>query len=326
MDTKKIVFYAVIIILVIIVLSVLTSAIYTVQENQYALVIRFQRVERVVSSPGLNFKIPIIEEVIYFPKTKLFYEITQSDVMTSDRTAMTADCFIIWEIDNPQLFYQRLRTVAAAQGRLESLTYNALQITISTYRQIDLVGEGGDDDVRYYEELEDLAMTIADERTRERLNTEVTRLAQENVAKAGLDTADGGPEGLGIKIIDVKIKSFELPHDNEQAVFGRMISERERFATREKAEGEREATIIRNEVDREANITVSDARARAEQIIAEGESEYMKLLAAAYSGADREEFFRFMRGLDAVRASLSAGDKTLILDRDSLLAQILVSP
>ena len=317
MGRKKISSYIIIIILAVILLVFLSSAIYTVQENEYALVVRFQRIERIIESPGLRFKIPVIEDVMYFPKTKLFKEITQSDVMTLDRTAMTADCFIIWEISEPLEFFQRLRTVSAAEARLEAITYNALQVTIRTYRQIDIVGSEGDDsDIIYYEELEWLDMTIADERSREFLNTEITDLARRNA-----ETAD-----LGIRILDVKIKSFELPHDNEQAVFQRMISERERFATRERAEGEREANIIRNEVDRAANITVSDARAEAERIKARGEAEYMQLLAAAYSGPGREEFFSFMRGLDAVRESMNGGDKTIILDRDSILAEIITSP
>jgi len=319
MGNKKLAFYVVIIILAIVLLSVLGSAFYTVQEDEHALVVRFQRIERVVSSPGLNFKIPIIEDVIYLPKPKLFHEITQSDVITADIKAMNADCFIIWEISDPQVFYQRLRTVAGAQARVEAITYNALKTTVSTMEQREIVGSTEEQaaQIDFDEPIEqDVGSVdiVGDERSREYLNTVVTAMAKENA------------EGLGIRIIDVKIKSFELPHDNEQSVFRRMISERERYATFEKAEGEREANFIRNEVDRRANITVSDARARAEEIRAEGESEYMRLLAEAYRGFEREEFYSFMRGLDVARAALVGNDKTLILDRDSLLAQILIAP
>ena len=319
MNNKKILVYAVIVVLIIILLSIVASAVYTVQENEYALVVRFSKIEREVKSPGLYFKVPMIDDVMYFPKTKLFYEITQSDVLTSDVKAMTADCFIIWEISEPLMFYQRLGTIVAGQARLEAITYNALQNTISTYLQSDIIGSADEQDevVLTVEEQEDQENMIADEKSREHLNTVVTELAERSASD------------LGIKIVDVKIKSFELPHDNEQSVFRRMISERERFAAYERAEGEKEANIIKNEVDREANITVSNAKARAEEIKADGEAEYMRLLAEAYKGSDREEFYNFMRGLDALKASLESdksNNKTVILDKDSLLAQILIKP
>ena len=321
MSIKKRMIYAVGAVLAIILLMVVSSAFYTVQENEYALVVRFSRVDKIVDSPGLNFKMPMIDDVMYFPKTKLFYEITQSDVLTSDVKAMTADCFIIWEIADPRVFWQRLGTIAAAQARLDAITYNALQTTISTYQQSDIIGSAGDEDgqsdiINSDENQEEHENMIgsADEKSREHLNIVVTELAEKSAAD------------LGIKIVDVKIKSFELPHDNEQSVFRRMISERERFATHERAEGEKEANVIKNEVDRETNITISNARAAAEKIIAEGEAEYMRLLAEAYSGAEREEFYNFMRGLDALKASLAGDNKTVILDRDSLLAKILLAP
>lgn len=318
-NTKKIVIYIVIIVLALIILSILSSAFYTVEENEYAMVRRFSQVVETVGSPGLHFKFPVIDEVLYYPKTKLFYEITQSDVLTSDVKAMTADCFIIWEISDPLLFYQRLKTVPAAQARLEAITYNALQTTISTYQQSDIIGsaEGEDIDIALSSETQDEQEKMigsADEKSREHLNTVVTDMAEKNAAD------------LGVRIVDVKIKSFELPHDNEQSVFRRMISERDRFAAFERAEGEREANIIKNEVDREANITISDAKAKAEKIRAEGEAEYMRLLAEAYQGDEREEFYNFMRGLEALKASLTGNEKSVILDKDSIIAQILISP
>jgi membrane protease subunit HflC len=255
---------------------------------------------------------------------------------------MTSDCFIVWEISDPFVFYQRLRTVSNAEVRINDITYNALQTIISRMEQSDIVGseEDSEDYMADDRELETNGedqpgglssahgdSSSIDERSRELLNIAVTQTAQESV----------DADGLGIRIIDVKIKSFELPHDNEQAVFQRMISERDRYARFERAQGEREANFIRNAVDRQANITVSDARAEAERIRANGEAEYMRLLAIAYSGFDpsnpasrpspeREEFFRFMRGLDAVKASLDGNDKTVILDRDSALARILAGP
>jgi membrane protease subunit HflC len=131
----------------------------------------------------------------------------------------------------------------------------------------------------------------------------------------------------GVGIVDIKIRRFDLPAENEQAVFSRMISDRDQLAERFRADGRLEANLIKNEVNMNVGIIVSDARAEAERIIAEGEAEYMRILSEAYNTPAREEFFLFLRGLEFVRESLSAGeDNTVILDADSALAQILTRP
>ena len=296
-NTKKTVIRVVIIIAAIIVVAILSSAFYTVQENEYALVIRFSKMVDTINSPGLHFKLPIIDEVRYFPKTKLFYDIKPSGFLTKDSKNMTVDCFIVWRISDPFVFWmQLLGSVSNAEGRLDTATYNELQKLVGRLEQTEIID-------------------ATDERSRDNINVVVTEAAKEIVAQ------------FGIEILDIKVKGFELPHENEQAVFERMISDRERVARFERSEGEKDANIIRNEVDREVNIIVSNAKAEAEKIIAEGEAEYMRLLAEAYGGAEREEFFSFMRGLDALKASLGgSGPKTVILDKDSLLARILVGP
>ncbi|MCL2158613.1 MAG: protease modulator HflC [Oscillospiraceae bacterium] len=296
MESKKVLKWAIPILIVVVVLWVVGSMFYTVQENEYALVIRFSKVVGEVQSPGLHFKFPIIDEVKYFPKTKLFYDIQPSGFLTKDSKSMTVDCYIVWRISDPFVFWmQLLGSVSNAEGRLDTATYNELQKLVGRLEQSQIID-------------------ATDEKSRDNINVVVTEAAKEIVAQ------------FGIEILDIKVKGFELPHENEQAVFERMISDRERVARLERSEGEREAAEIRNEVDKEVNITVSDARARAESIIAEGEKEYMRLLAEAYSGPGREEFYNFMRGLDALKASLGGENKTVILDRDSLLARILVEP
>ncbi|MCL1792790.1 MAG: protease modulator HflC [Oscillospiraceae bacterium] len=297
MGTKKIAVRAVIVVVALIALGVAFSAFYTVQENEYALVIRFSKVVETIQTPGLHFKIPVIDEVKYFPKTKLFYDIKPSGFLTKDSKNMTVDCFIVWRISDPFVFWQQLLgSVSNAEGRLDTATYNELQKLVGRLEQNEIID-------------------ATDEKSRDNINVVVTTEAAKIVAQ------------FGIEILDIKVKGFELPHENEQAVFERMISDRERVARFERSEGEKDANIIRNEVDREVNIIISNAKADAEKTIAEGESEYMRLLAESYSGPDREEFYSFMRGLDALKASLGgSGAKTVILDRESLLARILVGP
>ena len=129
----------------------------------------------------------------------------------------------------------------------------------------------------------------------------------------------------GIGIVDIKIKRFDLPEANEQAVYARMISERNQIAEKYTADGEYEASIIRNDVDRQVNIIVSNAEAEAAQLEAEGEQEYMRILAEAYDTDDKKDFYEFTLALDALKASLNGDEKTLILGPDSPLAEILMN-
>ena len=133
----------------------------------------------------------------------------------------------------------------------------------------------------------------------------------------------GDYEQYGIDILAVEVKKLDLPDDNKQAVYTRMISERENIAAQYTAEGESQAQIIRNTTDKEVSIMLSEANAQAEQLVAEGEAEYMRILSDAYADESRSEFYSFVRSLDAARESLAGSDdKTLILPPDSPIAQI----
>jgi len=122
----------------------------------------------------------------------------------------------------------------------------------------------------------------------------------------------------------VKIKQFDLPESNLNAVYSRMISERHQMAEKYTADGNYEASIIRNDVDKQVNIIISNAKAEAAKLEAEGEAEYMKLLAEAYNTSDKKDFYEFTLALDALAASLNGDEKTIILDANSELAQILM--
>ena len=143
----------------------------------------------------------------------------------------------------------------------------------------------------------------------------------ENVIRATADAT----KNYGIEIMDIKIKKLDLPEDNEAAVYDRMISERNKIAAEERAEGEKEATLIKNEVDKETGITISNATAEAARIKAEGEGEYMRILGDAYNTADKQSFYEFIRSLDALEASLGE-QSTIILGEDSILAKALTNP
>ena len=128
----------------------------------------------------------------------------------------------------------------------------------------------------------------------------------------------------GIHVEDVKIKQFDLPESNLNAVYSRMISERNQMAEKYTADGNYEASIIRNDVDKQVNIIISNAEAEAAKLVAEGEAEYMRMLAEAYNSADKKDFYEFTLALDALKKSLTGDEKTIILDADSALGQLLL--
>jgi len=137
-------------------------------------------------------------------------------------------------------------------------------------------------------------------------------------------TVDAQVQTYGIRVEDVKIKQFDLPDSNLNAVYSRMISERNQMAEKYSADGDYDASIIRNNVDKQVNIIISNAEAEAAKLEAEGEAEYMRLLAEAYDSADKKDFYEFILALDALEQSLTGQEKTIILDQDSELAKILM--
>ena len=134
---------------------------------------------------------------------------------------------------------------------------------------------------------------------------------------------DALAQQYGINVEDVKIKRFDLPESNLNAVYNRMISERNQMAEKYTADGNYEASIIRNDVDKQVNIIISNANAEAAKLVAEGEAEYMRLLAEAYNSKEKKEFYEFILALEALEKSLTGSEKTIILDGNSELAKIL---
>ncbi len=269
------------------VITLLSTAIIT-KENQYTLVKRFGKIERVNSEAGLSLRTPFIETVDVLPKNIQFYDMKESDVITMDKKTMVADSYVLWKIKNPILFAQTLNSsVAAAEGRIDSIVYNAMKNVISSLSQADVIsGRDG----------------------------ELNQAFMENIGDS--------MEPYGIELISVETKHLDLPSDNKNAVFERMISERAQMAATYTAEGESEAQKIRNTTDKEVAISISNAEAEAAKITAEGEAEYMRILSQAYSSEAKSEFYTFIRSLEAARVSLSGNNKTLILSEDSPIAQI----
>ncbi len=286
---SKIILAAVALVLVVL----LANSIYTVREDQYACRVQFSKIVETTDQAGLHFKVPFIDSVKYFSAATQLYDIPPSEVLTSDKKNMTVDCYILWRISDPLKFYQALGNATVAEDRLNNLTYNELQTAMSTLAQSDIINmdSGAERNVIY----ESIATTV-----------------------------NAGAAQYGIEVVDVKIKQFDLPESNLNAVYARMISERNQMAEKYTADGNYDASIIRNDVDKQVNIIVSNAEAEAAELIAMGEQEYMRLLAAAYDTQDKKDFYEFTLALDALKKSLTGEEKTIILDADSELAKILM--
>ena len=283
----------ILIIIAILALIGLTNSLYTVAENEYACTVRFSKIIDTTDEAGLHFKIPFIDSVKYFSKATTLYDIPPSEVLTSDKQNMTVDCYILWKIEDPLKFYQSLGTAAVAEERLNAMTYNALKTAMGTLAQADIINMNDG--------------------------------AERNTIYEGIaSNVDAEAVKYGIRVVDVKIKQFDLPDSNLNAVYSRMISERNQMAEKYTADGNYEASIIRNDVDKQVNIIVSNAQAEAAQLEAEGEAEYMRLLAEAYDTEDEKAFYEFTLALDALKESLNGSEKTVILDQNSELAQILM--
>ena len=264
------------------------ASVTVTQQNEYKLIRQFGKVDRVISSSGISFKIPFIESTQSLPKETLLYDLAASDVITKDKKTMISDSYVLWKISDPLKFAQTLNSsVESGESRINTAVYNATKNAISSMSQDQVITSRDG-------ELSDMVM--------EAIGTNMDQ--------------------YGIEILKFETKQLDLPDDNKEAVYERMISERDNIAATYKAEGNSEAKVIRNKTDKEVAIQISDAKKQAEILEAEGEQEYMKILAQAYGEEDRSEFYSFVRSLDALKTSMKGEDKTVILSADSPIAQI----
>ena len=287
-DKKKSVTLVVLVVAALLILGVIFGSMYVVHQNEYGIVWQFGAVRSVKDRPGLYLKVPFIQSETTLPKTELLYDLPISDVITGDKHSMVLDSFALWRISDPRLFIESLSgSIANAESRINAIIYNALKTVISSQNQETIIsGRDG----------------------------EVVRLVMQNIGR--------NFDRYGIEVLAVETKTLDLPDDNKDAVYTRMISERNNIAASYTAEGNAEAKRIRNEADKQVQITLSEARARAAELRAEGDAEYMRILSEVYDSEEEAEFYTFMIALDALKESMTGEEKTLILDADSPIAKL----
>lgn len=283
--------YGIWILLVVLILVlglVLPNALVVTKPNEYTVIKQFGAVTKIVDQPGPSLKVPFLQTTQTIPKTLMLYDLAVSDVITSDKKSMIADCFVTWYVSDPHQFIKALSAnLANAEFRINTVVYNSLKTTISSMTQDEIIsGRDG------------------------------------RLAEAILANCDDTVKQYGIQITAVETKTLDMPMENKTAVYERMISEREKISAEYTANGAYEAQKTQNNADKEVEILLSEAEAQATVIRAEGDAAYMNILAQAYDSQDKAEFYTFMIALDAAKQSLSGDNKTLILDESSPLAQI----
>ena len=326
--------------------------------NQYKVIKTMGKISRVTTEPGFSVRIPVVQTETTISKARRLYDIAPTEIYTSDKKKMEVDAYIIWRVTDPVKFTQTLNaSTAGAESKISAMVYGSLKATVSSTSQEELIAsrdaaldkreeddaldvevqditsedlkedeqgdngngtaEGGETEGREEsgtqpQQTED-GMTVIDE------NTRVISLSSKILEQLN---SDYDPEQYGIEIQMVKIKKLDLPDENKDAVYNRMITERKNIAAAYRAQGESEAQKIRNTTDRETAVMLSEAEAAADRLEAEGEAEYMRILSDAYNDPDKAEYYLFVRQLDAAKKSLKNGNTTLFLDSDSPLASI----
>ncbi|MDO4344184.1 MAG: protease modulator HflC [Eubacteriales bacterium] len=265
----------------------LGSSLVITNKNEYKLIRQFGKVVKVVDKEGISFKAPFIQTADTLPKQTLLYDLTPSDVITKEKKTMISDSYVLWKISDPLKFAQSLNSsMSNAENRINTAVYNATKNAIGSMYQDEVISgrEGA-------------------------------------LADAVISGIGNNLNQYGIELLAFEMKQLDLPDDNKTSVYERMISERNNIAATYTAEGNSEAKVIRNTTDKEVTIQLSDAKRQAEILIAEGEAEYMRILADAYSDEDKTDFYSYVRSLDALKASMSGDNKTIVLPADSPIAQ-----
>ena len=271
---------------------ILYSSVVVTKPGEYRVVKQFGKIVRVEendgSSYGVSWKIPLMQSETVISKKLRISDLPASDVMTSDKKSMISDCFVLWKIDDPVKFIQKLSgSVQNAESRISSNVYNALKNVISSLSQEEVIsGRDGE-------------------------------LAEILTEKLGTNL-----ESYGIKIEKIETKMLDLPDENKEAVYNRMISERNNIAASYKAQGEQQAQEIKNDTNEQVTVLIAQAEKQAATLVAEGEAEYMRILSEAYNDESKAEFYSFVRQLDAMKVTLKDGGNTIVLDKDSPIAEL----
>ncbi len=271
--------------LIFVLLVAVLQSVYTVHQTEKAIVLQLGEPVGDVRAPGLHFKIPFMQNIIYFDSRILEYDAKPAEVLTSDKKALLLDNYARWRITDPLLFYRTVRTKNGAQARLDDIVYSQMRVFLGRYPLSEVVSS-----------------------KRSVIMEEVTKRSSEIL------------RDYGMEVIDVRIKRADLPPENQRAIFGRMRAERERQAKQYRSEGQEEATKLRSTADREQAVIIAEARRKAEIIQGTGDAEATRIYAESLQQSP--EFYAFKRSLEAYARSLKDNTR-VIMSRDDAFFEYL---
>jgi modulator of FtsH protease HflC len=266
--------------LVLVALIVAYSSMFTVYQTDQVIVVRLGQPIRVVTDPGLNFKIPILDSVISVDKRIVDLENPAQEVIASDQKRLVVDAFARYRINDALKFYQTIGAIEGANARLSTLLNSALRRVLGEASTTDIVRD-----------------------KRAELMSQV-RTQLENEAQS-----------FGVAVVDVRIRRADLPEQNSQAVYQRMQTERQREAAEFRAEGSQRSQEIRAKADRDVTVLIAEAQSKGEQTRGEGDAERNRIYADAY-GRD-PDFFTFYRSMQAYESGLRSNETRMVLKPDS---------
>jgi membrane protease subunit HflC len=294
-----------IIFLVFLVLIVVTSSIYVVQETEQVIVTQFGKpVGDPVVTPGLKFKIPLVQKAHRFDKRFLEWDGEANELPTRDKRFIWVDTYARWRITDPLLYFQRLRDERGAQTRLDDILDGETRNAIANYDLVEVV--------RTSNRVPDQGDLVAEEHvTLDNIEAGREKIRLEILEKSQTRTAD-----LGIEILDIQLKRINYVDDVERKVFERMIAERRRIADRYRSEGQGEAMRIRGEKDRDLLEIQSEAYREAEELRGDADARAIEIYAAAYGRNTRtQDFYGFLKTLESYPEVFDA-KSTLVLSTD----------
>jgi modulator of FtsH protease HflC len=266
--------------LVLVALVIANSTLFAVYQTDQALVVRLGEPLRVVTEPGLNFKLPFLDSVIDIDKRILDLENPAQEVIASDQKRLVVDAFARYRINDALKFYQTIGAIEGANARLSTLLNSALRRVLG-----------------------------------EATTTDIVRDKRSQLMASVREQLEGEAQSFGIAVVDVRIRRADLPEQNSQAVYQRMQTERQREAAEFRAQGSQHSQEIRAKADRDVTVLIAEATSKGEQTRGEGDAERNRIFAEAY-GRD-PDFFSFYRSMQAYENGLHANDTRMLLKPDS---------
>ena len=303
-----------VIVAVVVILIAISQTFFTVDETQFAVVTRFGDIQRSVTSPGLNMKAPLVEQVTRFDKRLLRVDVPPASMPDRESQFLEIDAYTRYRIEDPEKFWRRLRDEFTAANRISNIVISEIRQRVAASSREDIIGGA-------ITKLPDGTVVVE---ARKSPDGSDTRAALMNKVLVGSnDAVQSAGNDFGISIHDVRIKRADFPTAVEQTVFNRMRTERDVKAKKFRADGEEEYLTISADVDRQATIILANADRQSNELRGEGEAEAIRIFATALESDP--EFFAFRRSLESYTKFLTQ-NTTVILSADNDLFQYLQDP